>query len=166
MFRAQGLCNLKIKSYTLDKLHPCFLNLVFNLRDFFLIIFSIVISAPQFFIFSSNRNSPCVQVANLLFYEQITHHIETSPLICSANQRTGFYVIGTSVIRKVKVKVYISILRKIHSVPASMFNSFQALFSQKSSIIYVWQNSKYVFVLKQTFLTKKTETLTILSSEI
>ena len=29
-----------------------------------------------------------------------SHHIETSPLICRANQRTGFYLIGTSVMKE------------------------------------------------------------------
>ena len=28
------------------------------------------------------------------------YHIETSPLICSANQWTGFYMIGTSVMKE------------------------------------------------------------------
>ena len=29
------------------------------------------------------------------FNDQISHHIETSKLICSANQLTGFYMMGT-----------------------------------------------------------------------
>ena len=28
------------------------------------------------------------------------YHIETSPLICSANHRTGFYVIGTPIMKE------------------------------------------------------------------
>ena len=30
------------------------------------------------------------------------YHIETSPVICSANQWTGFYMIGTSVMKELK----------------------------------------------------------------
>ena len=30
------------------------------------------------------------------------YHIETSPLICRANQWTGFYMIGTSVMKELK----------------------------------------------------------------
>ena len=33
------------------------------------------------------------------------HHIETSPLIRSANQWTGFYMIGTSVMNELLVGV-------------------------------------------------------------
>ena len=35
----------------------------------------------------------------LLFYEKGRYHIETSPLICSANQWTDFYMITTSVMK-------------------------------------------------------------------
>ena len=38
-----------------------------------------------------------------LFHDRGSYHIETSPLICSANQRnqwTGFYLIGTSVMKE------------------------------------------------------------------
>ena len=33
------------------------------------------------------------------FNNQCSHHIETSQLICSANQLTGFYMIGTLVVK-------------------------------------------------------------------
>ena len=36
------------------------------------------------------------------------YHTETSPLICRANQWTGFNMIGTSVIRELMTKSYIS----------------------------------------------------------
>ena len=35
-----------------------------------------------------------------LFHDGGPYHIETSPLICSPNQWTGFYMIGTSVMKK------------------------------------------------------------------
>ena len=31
------------------------------------------------------------------------YHIETSPLICSANQWSGFYMIGTSVMKELRI---------------------------------------------------------------
>ena len=37
-----------------------------------------------------------------LFHEGGSYYIETSPLICSAGQWTGFYMIETSVIREFK----------------------------------------------------------------
>ena len=35
-----------------------------------------------------------------LFHDEGSYHIETSPLICSANQWTGFYMIWISVIKE------------------------------------------------------------------
>ena len=37
-----------------------------------------------------------------LFNDGGRYHIETSPLICSANQWTGFYVITASVMKQLK----------------------------------------------------------------
>ena len=37
------------------------------------------------------------------------YHIETSPLICIANQWTGFYMIGTSIIKELNIKDFIEI---------------------------------------------------------
>ena len=34
------------------------------------------------------------------FNDQCSHHIETSHLICSANQLTGFYMMGTLVVKR------------------------------------------------------------------
>ena len=33
------------------------------------------------------------------FNDQCSHHIETSHLICSASQQTGFYMMGTLVVK-------------------------------------------------------------------
>ena len=33
------------------------------------------------------------------FNDQYSHHIETSQLICKANQLTGFYMMGTLVVK-------------------------------------------------------------------
>ena len=37
-----------------------------------------------------------------LFYDGGTYHKETSPLICSANKWTGFYMIGISIMKELK----------------------------------------------------------------
>ena len=37
-----------------------------------------------------------------LFHDRGPFHIETGPLICSANEWTGFYMIGTSVLKELK----------------------------------------------------------------
>ena len=41
-----------------------------------------------------------LKIPEFNFYDGGLYHIENSPLICSANQKTGFYVIGTSVMKK------------------------------------------------------------------
>ena len=38
-----------------------------------------------------------------LFHDGGPYHIETSPLICSANQWSGFYMIGTSVMKELRI---------------------------------------------------------------
>ena len=43
----------------------------------------------------------CIQ----LFNDGGLYHIEPSPLICSANQWTGLYMITASVLKRLKVKV-------------------------------------------------------------
>ena len=40
----------------------------------------------------------CLSSSIKLFHDRGPYHIETSSLICSVNQSTGFYMIGTSVI--------------------------------------------------------------------
>ena len=39
----------------------------------------------------------CLKWNYLTFYRPMSHHIETSQLICSVNQLTGFYMMGTLV---------------------------------------------------------------------
>ena len=41
-----------------------------------------------------------------LFCERGPYHIETSPLICRANQCTGFHMIGTTVMKELIVSYY------------------------------------------------------------
>ena len=52
------------------------------------------------------KKSLCImfyyQMSNQLFYHGGPYHIETSPLICRANQWTGFYMIGTFVMNELK----------------------------------------------------------------
>ena len=49
-----------------------------------------------------------------LFHDGGPYHIETSPLVCSANQCTGFCIIGTSVMKELS---HLKNLRaKIHMI--------------------------------------------------
>ena len=42
---------------------------------------------------------------NKLLHDGSPYHTETSPVICFANQWTGFYVIGTTVMKALKTKI-------------------------------------------------------------
>ena len=47
-----------------------------------------------------------LHISNFTFNPLTTnasHHIETSPLICIANQLTGFYMTGTSFVNKLSI---------------------------------------------------------------
>ena len=39
-----------------------------------------------------------------LFLDGVSYYVETSPLICSANQWTGFYMIRTSVMKELSTE--------------------------------------------------------------
>ena len=41
-----------------------------------------------------------------LFHDEGPFHVETSPLICSVNQWTGFYMKGTSFMKELLVLCY------------------------------------------------------------
>ena len=43
-----------------------------------------------------------VLITPCLFHDGVRYHIETSPLICFANQWTGFYMITASVMKELK----------------------------------------------------------------
>ena len=45
-----------------------------------------------------------IQGTSQLFHKVGRYHVETSPLICCANQWTGFYMIGTFDMKKLKAK--------------------------------------------------------------
>ena len=40
------------------------------------------------------------KLGSQLFHDGGRYHIETSPLTCSANQRTGFYMISASIMKE------------------------------------------------------------------
>ena len=40
-------------------------------------------------------------IRNELFHDGVPCHIESSPLVCSENQWTGFYMIGTSIMKEI-----------------------------------------------------------------
>ena len=52
---------------------------------------------PRIVIFSTNQFWPY-----FVLHEEGPYHTETSPLFCSANQWTGFYLIGTFVMKELK----------------------------------------------------------------
>ena len=54
-----------------------------------------------------------------LFHDGVTYHIEISPMICSVNQWTGFYMIRTSVMKE---------LNPFYLFP--LFRFFSAFFSK------------------------------------
>ena len=55
---------------------------------------NIYINSVQF------KKKPFIQ----LFRDGGPYHIETSPLVCKANQWTGFYIIGTSVLKELNTE--------------------------------------------------------------
>ena len=57
----------------------------------------------EIFVTSSNPYVTVISL-NYLFHDGGPYHIEISPLISSANQWTGFYMIMTSVMKELKQK--------------------------------------------------------------
>ena len=45
----------------------------------------------------------CFSAFSKTFIDQCSHHIETSQLICSANQLTGIYMIGTLFVKRLRI---------------------------------------------------------------
>ena len=43
------------------------------------------------------------------FQDGVRYHIETSPLICSANQWTGFYIIAAPVMKELKTHALVKL---------------------------------------------------------
>ena len=56
------------------------------------------------------------QVRNQLFHDGCPYPIKTSPLICRANQWTGFYMIRTSVMKDLRKKYKLAIFDKVASL--------------------------------------------------
>ena len=50
-----------------------------------------------------------LQTVNSLFHDGGPYHIETSPLIRKANRWTGFFMIGTSVMKKFICAIYLKL---------------------------------------------------------
>ena len=51
----------------------------------------------------------------LTFNDRCPSHIETSQLICSANQLTGFYVRGTLLVKGLKINTHSLLLTNLSS---------------------------------------------------
>ena len=57
--------------------------------------------------FSSNNTFEDMVFYLWLFHDRGSYYVETSPLICRANKWTGFYMIGTSVKKKLVLSLLI-----------------------------------------------------------
>ena len=69
-----------------------------------------------------------------LFYDGSPCHTETSPLICFENQWTGFYMIGSSVIKHLSCDD----CRNILKIPISNFNASLDLRQARSNSSVIW----------------------------
>ena len=61
-----------------------------------------------------------------LFHDGDPYHVETSPLICIANQWTGFYMMGTSFMKELKCFPY-SLIASDSPILSLFFNILQHL---------------------------------------
>ena len=52
-----------------------------------------------------SNGSTCLQ----LFHERGLYHIESSPLICTANQCSGFYMVGTPAMKNLNKHVSVNL---------------------------------------------------------
>ena len=66
------------------------------------------------FHFYLQTNKYLLNLLKLTLYDGNSHHIETSPLICRTNQWTGFYMMGTFVMKELKLK-FNEAASKLHS---------------------------------------------------
>ena len=70
----------------------------------------------------------------------ITYHTETSPLICRANQWTGFYMMGTSVMKELMT----TFLRR-----ENFFTLLDWRFVVlEQALIFVWKNCSLIVEIK------------------
>ena len=53
-----------------------------------------------------NVSNKILENSPLLFHDLGPYHIETSPLICTGNQWTGFYMIETFVMKELILSMY------------------------------------------------------------
>ena len=51
---------------------------------------------------------------SLTLHNRVPYHIKTSPLICSGNQWTGFYMIGTSAMKELITALLFGCFSVIH----------------------------------------------------
>ena len=57
--------------------------------------------------YPSFQNFPGAAPVYQLFNDGGLYHIEISPMICSANHWTSFYVIRTSVMKELRIKLFV-----------------------------------------------------------
>ena len=72
------------------------------------VVMGIPASAASFTISDTNPHDPAgfpffISLTVWPFNDQCTHYIETSQLICFANKLTGFYMMGTLVVKRISM---------------------------------------------------------------
>ena len=65
------------------------------------VFFEVQAFSASIYLFEANNGG--TGAGCLLFHDGGPYHVETRPLICPANQWTGFYMIGTFVMKKIRV---------------------------------------------------------------
>ena len=113
-------------------------------------------------------------VHSQLFHNAVPYHIETSPLICYANQWSGFYMIGISVIKELKtfsriLKTSVQLVKileirklscqlKNHNKKILILRRFQ-ISSLKGAVLYLianFEQTDFTLVFPLLNLNKKT----------
>ena len=67
---------------------------------------------PRLLLLYQKFNLPTLCVLVNLFYDECSDHVEPSQLICSANQLTGFYMMGVLVVKRLTWCISQNILNK------------------------------------------------------
>ena len=81
-----------------------------------------------------------INLATLLFFHGSSYHIETSSLICFANQWTGFYMLGTSVVKELRhctmgwKNVDLNTLEKTRNGLEKRKHKFKVIIKRKAAI--------------------------------
>ena len=97
---------------------------------------------------TESLNKPQINRIFLTLSWRSPYHIETSPLICSANQWTGFYMIWTSIMKELSKKILhvIYVEYRAHLVSLTYYSPCKGVFRTLSNIqdeAFCWKNRNY-----------------------